>query len=412
MVQQEITFNDGSHIFYRKVNGITRRFIEYAYSPYQREQLKKDPNVEEWYRKQQRKFIAYKYYYLNILWSIACVRNESQRQQLYNELKELHDKVGTEYDDSILNKGFLDTFGKYFEGEEMICEAFFATIYLSMLDHEEGKLTNPNSLGKTKVLKACEAVILGNTEAWEAAIMIDMEFKDIIDKAIREEGIIEFDYSKDGESNKYYQLRNIRYSDEYGKKFICGCPINSDKELTFKIERIKDIQLMWDFIFEENIPIEKDGIYAVAFMADNYVDFGLYSYEVGLYLLNRCELELIDLLAYHYIPFYTEIDNKRWFAFNKTEKAKEDSIYVFAYTMKQGISVDLEERFDFLLSGYSFQTTEHSEIHYTAILVRKGDGFENKKLNEGVKILAYSRCPNYSYHNLGVHNDIRLGLKP
>jgi len=72
----------------------------------------------------------------------------------------------------------------------------------------------------------------------------------------------------------------------------------------------------------------------------------------------------------------------------------------------------MEERFDFLLSGYSFQTTEHSEIHYTAILVREGDGFENKKLNEGVKILAYSRCPNYSYHNLGVHNDIRLGLKP
>lgn len=411
MVKKELVFLDGSHIFYRKMLGITRRFIEYGYTPYERRQLEKDLSLEKEYKRTIRKFIADKYYYLEILWSIACVRNESQRQQLYNELKELHDKVGTEYDDNIINNGFINTFGKYLEGEE-IGAAFFSTIYLSMLDHEEGKLTNPNSLGKTKVLKACEAVILGNTEAWEAAIMIDMEFKDIIDKAIREEGIIEFDYSNDGESYKFYQLCNIRYSEEYGKKFICGYPINSDKELTFKIERIKDIQLMWDFIFEENLPIEKDGIYAVAFMADNYVDFGLYSYEVGLYLLNRCEFELIDLLAYHYIPFFAKIDNKRWFAFNKTEKAKEDSIYVFAYTMKQGISVDMEERYDFLLSGYSFQTTEHSEIHYTAILVRKGDGFENSKINEGVNILAYSRFPNFSYHNLGVHNDIRLGLKP
>ena len=407
MIKQEIVFMDGSHIFYREVNGITRRFIEYAYSPYQREQLKKDPNVEEWYRKQQRKFIADKYYYLNILWSIACVRNDSQRQQLYNELKELHDKVGTEYDDNIINKGFLDTFGKYFEGEETICAAFFATIYLSMLDHEEGKICNPNSMGKTKVLKACEAVILGNTEAWEAAIMIDMEFKDIIDKAIREEGIIEFEYSKDGESNKFYQLCNIRYS-EFGKKFICGRPISSGRELTFKIERIKDIQLMWDFIFEENIPIEKDGIYVLSVLGDNYIDFALYSYDKGRYLFEHCKFDLHDVFAYHYIPYYTEINDKQWFAFDKTKKAREDSIYVFAYIMEEGTNVSS----DFFLDGDSWKTTVHSGIYYSAFLVRKGDSFEDIEINDGVNILTYSKCSRFTDKNLGVHNDIRFGIKP
>ena len=412
MVKKEITFSDGTRIFYEEKYGDTKRYIEYAYTQYQMKQLEKEPKLEEIYRRQQRTFIADKYYYLEILWHIACVMNDSQRQQLYNELKEVHDKVGSEYDDNIINKGFHDTFSKYMEHEEMRSVAFFSTIYLAMLDHEEGKICNPSSMGKTKVLKSCEAVILGRMAAWEAAIMIDMEFKDIIDKAIREEGIIEFEYSKDGVSSKYYKLRNIRYSDEYGKKIICGCPINSDKELTFKIERIKDMQLMWDFVFEENIPIEKDGIYALSFIGNNYIDFGVYGYYVGQNLLDQYKFDLVDILAFHYIPYYTEINEKQWFAFDKTKKAREDSIYVFAYTMEEGVSVDIEERFDFFLNGDYWKTTVHFGIYYSAISVRKGDSFEDIEINDGVNILAYSHCLNFTSKNLGVHNDIRFGIKP
>lgn len=236
--------------------------------------------------------------------------------------------------------------------------------------------------------------------------------KEIIDKAIKTKGMVEMEYCKDGVSSKYYQLCNIRFSDDFGNICICGCPINSEKELTFKIDRIKDIQLVWNFVFEENIQFEKSGIYALSFMGDNYLEFGLFNYDKGEKLLDHYQFGLWAIQAYHYIPYYSDTNINQWHIFDQTEYVKEDSIYVFAYTIKQGINVDLEERFDFLLTESSFKTTEHAGIHYTAILVRKGYSFVNQKINEGLNILAYSRCQNYSYKNLGVHNDIKLGLIP
>ena len=234
--------------------------------------------------------------------------------------------------------------------------------------------------------------------------------KEIIDKAIKTNVMVEMDYSKDGVSRKYYQLSNIRYSDDFGDICICGRPINSEKELTFKIDRIKDVQLVWNFVFEENIQFEKSGIYALSFMGDNYLEFGLFSYDKGEKLLDHYQFGLWAIQAYHYIPYYSDTNKNQWHTFDQTKCVKEDSIFVFAYTMRQGINVDLEERFDFLLTESYFKTTEHAGIHYTAILVRKGYSFENQKINEGLNILAYSCCRNYSYENLGIHNDIGLGL--
>lgn len=236
--------------------------------------------------------------------------------------------------------------------------------------------------------------------------------KEIIDKAIKTKGIVEVEYSKDGVSSKYYQLCHIRYSDDFGVNCFCGCPINSEKELTFRIDRIKDIQLMWNFVFEENVQFEKSGIYALSFMGDNYLEFGLFDYDKGEKLLDHYQFGLWAIQAYHYIPYYSDTNKYQWHKFNQTEYAKEDSIYVFAYTMKQGISVNLEEGYDFLLTDFYFKTTEHAGIHYTAVLVRKGYSFKNEKINEGLNILAYSCFRNYSYENLGVHNDIRLGFLP
>ena len=236
--------------------------------------------------------------------------------------------------------------------------------------------------------------------------------KEIIDKAIKTKGMVEMEYCKDGVSSKYYQLCNIRFSDDFGNICICGCPINSEKELTFKIDRIKDIQLVWNFVFEENIQFEKSGIYALSFMGDNYLEFGLFDYDKGEKLLDHYQFGLWAIQAYHYIPYYSDTNINQWHIFDQTEYVKEDSIYVFAYTIKQGINVNLEERFDFLLTESYFKTTEHDGINYTAMLVKKGYNFVNQKINEGLNILAYSRCQNYTYENLGVHNDIKLGLIP
>lgn len=179
MVQKELTFPDGTRIFYEEANGIMQRFIEYATSP----------------REKIRKYNAGKYYYLKILHRIVKRLDEKQRSQLYSELKALHDKVGMKYDSNIVNRSILQTFGKYWRGNEIKCTAFFTTIYLAMLDLEENKAQLPHSLGKSMVLASCGAIINWGKDPNEAATM--------------------FNRKRETSSNDYSDNGN----DEYGSRF-------------------------------------------------------------------------------------------------------------------------------------------------------------------------------------------------
>ena len=69
------------------------------------------------------------------------------------------------------------------------------TIYLAMLDLEEGRQYYPNSLGKTMVLKSCEAVILGGKDPREAATMFERKKKTISDDYV--------DWESDSRYEKY-----------------------------------------------------------------------------------------------------------------------------------------------------------------------------------------------------------------
>ena len=144
MVEIELTFNDGTRIFYEEVQGRKQRFIEYSLSPHELEKIKEKPILKSIYDTQVRKYNAGKYYYLGVLYSIVCGLSETQRNQLYNELKELHDKVGREYDPKVRGKDFLSTFGKYWKGNNAQCAEFFITIYLAMLDLEASKDKYPH----------------------------------------------------------------------------------------------------------------------------------------------------------------------------------------------------------------------------------------------------------------------------
>lgn len=177
MVKKELTFKDGTRIFYEEEQGRTQRFIEFPYNPQELKMIKEKPILKPFFDSKVRKINAGKYYYLPKLYDIACDLNETQRIQLYGELKELHDKVGKEYDPNIKCKGFLLTCGEYFEGNIAQCTAFFMTIYLAMLDLEANKEQYPHSLGKTMVLRSCEAVILKNTNPEEAAVMFEKNHK-------------------------------------------------------------------------------------------------------------------------------------------------------------------------------------------------------------------------------------------
>ena len=178
MVKKEINFKDGTRIFYEEANGITHRYIEYSISPQEKEEIRNKPYLKSIIESKVRKHNAGKYYYLKILQGIVYGLNSDQRNQLHKEIKELHDKVGKEYDSSIV-KDFPKTFGKYWPNNDKQCAAFFVTIYLTMLDLEENKRNYPNSLGKTMVLRSCEAVILGNKDPNEAAAMFERKKNDI-----------------------------------------------------------------------------------------------------------------------------------------------------------------------------------------------------------------------------------------
>ena len=55
MFEKEIKFNDGTRIFCEKENGSMQRFIEYGFSPFEKEQIKKDPRLKTYFKKRVRK---------------------------------------------------------------------------------------------------------------------------------------------------------------------------------------------------------------------------------------------------------------------------------------------------------------------------------------------------------------------
>ncbi|MBQ9655555.1 MAG: hypothetical protein IJV38_05975 [Prevotella sp.] len=181
MVLKKIKFTDGTCIFYKKENGRIHRYIEYALTPSDIKKIKAKPILKKFLESKVKMHNAGKYYYLNVLYGIKLKLNDEQKHLLYNELKELHDKVEQEYDPMIINKGFLSTFGKYWPDNNIQCAAFFTTIYLAMLDLEENKYNYPNALGKSMVLKSCEAVILHNVNPRDAAIMFERKGEAIYD---------------------------------------------------------------------------------------------------------------------------------------------------------------------------------------------------------------------------------------
>ena len=118
MVEKELTFKDGTRIFYEEVRGRKQRFIEYSLSPHELEKIKEKPILKSFFDEKVRKYNAGKYYYLDVLHGIVLELNDNQKYQLYNDLKNLHDRTSAEYDSNIINKSFLDTFGKYWPSNE------------------------------------------------------------------------------------------------------------------------------------------------------------------------------------------------------------------------------------------------------------------------------------------------------
>lgn len=145
MVQIELKWPDGSRIFYKKDSGgYVRRCIQYADGRY----------VDN----------TGKYYYLKVLENFRDIG-----QRTYQDLEYICNITSYKYD-KMVETELCQKFRNCIYGEGDGTCIFMTTIYLAMVDLEEGKI-NPNWPGKRLVLDSCKAVLLDGISFEKAAVM-------------------------------------------------------------------------------------------------------------------------------------------------------------------------------------------------------------------------------------------------
>ena len=146
VVQQELTFRDGSKISYAtSPNGEVRRVIDYAAT--------KDKPAEH-------KDNAGKYYYLKTLKDFKEIGRD-----IYSELEYICSKTTAKFDMDLYRDIYQRIEARGFFEQ---AEVFFCAIYLEMVDYEATKLYE-GRLSKEMVLVGCKAVLLDNVYFRKAA---------------------------------------------------------------------------------------------------------------------------------------------------------------------------------------------------------------------------------------------------
>lgn len=231
--------------------------------------------------------------------------------------------------------------------------------------------------------------------------------KEQIDQAIKARADIFIEYSKDGVTIKPYQLTKLSYSEKYGKNCICGTPIDSDTELTFRVDRIKNVELHWNDFFGSNTVAPETGLFLMACRGDNHLVFELMKYKKGDRFWELYEganehyngwFE-VDPLAYHYIPIYSPENNSNWANYETSEKILGKGIYIFAYTLRGTVSQD--EDFSWDIPQISAQ--EIDGIYYSLLWSFSEINIKELEIHENVNILAYHYCMLYTEDNHVTH---------
>lgn len=112
---------------------------------------------------------AGKYYYLNVLESISDY--PSLNNQMLSWIMNIYNATNAVYNPDIIR--YVSDIQRCMTAPELAgIDAFLTVIYLAMFDLETSK-SFPNSLGKDMVLRSCQAVLLKQKTAKEAAVMFE-----------------------------------------------------------------------------------------------------------------------------------------------------------------------------------------------------------------------------------------------
>ena len=150
--------------------------------------------------------------------------------------------------------------------------------------------------------------------------------REIIDIAILQHKPLEITYSKDGTTSDVFNLNTVAYSPKFGNNYICGYSEKHKSELTFSINKIIYAAIDWIEILGKDTSAKKDGLYLFTCRGDMHLEFELRKYKEGVKLQDYYQNEdgtpscnsSVDVLAYHYMPFYTKEKQREWIPFERT----------------------------------------------------------------------------------------------
>ena len=162
---------------------------------------------------------AGKYYYLNVLESISDY--PSLNNQMLSWIMNIYNATNAVYNPDVIR--YVSDIQRCMTVPELAgIDAFLTVIYLAMFDLETSK-SFPNSLGKDMVLRSCQAVLLKQKTAKEAAVMFEKKKVTSNDSCFdnNTECYNEWDdYGTSGEKYGYYN----GYSDDVIDDAFDGCP--------------------------------------------------------------------------------------------------------------------------------------------------------------------------------------------
>ena len=245
--------------------------------------------------------------------------------------------------------------------------------------------------------------------------------RELIDQAIYYDRSITITYSKDGGIPREFHLIRPSYSPKYGKGYLVGYSHEYDSELTFKIERITDADIDWVDAFPPEYRVKQDGLYLVACRSDMHLEYELRKYNKGediiAFYKNEDGIESSyyhdDLLAYHYIHYFDEVDNKTWLPIDQELEDDKTHFVTFAYRLISESVLEYDEEDDdyhSIPSLFELCNTNANGIYYTFDFVRKPIGEYAKSKN--IEVLAYNCCSNYTESDHIHHWDLarKMGL--
>ena len=224
--------------------------------------------------------------------------------------------------------------------------------------------------------------------------------KDIIEMAVNRGSDITITYSKDGETTSIIQLTDVSYSATYGKDYITG--LSGGKELTFKIDRINNVEVEWIDINNGNISSFNDGLYLIAFNYTWRLDYELKICKKDEKILDSCQEDEKGIgnsdyspqssLAYHHIPFYNSEESDKWVSINaEMDVPQEKGIYIVAYKLDNADIKDRERKWIRTMWRCS------NDIYYSFFIIKDNHSFSypDALKNPHIEILACYLCSEY-----------------